>query len=85
MGDAPSTAMATDAAKQLFSAYHHCKGKGPLTNMRFIEIEGENLENEIFQLCCWVSQTPPFQPISMRIYNHVEDLKIMMNQHTLLW
>ena len=58
MGEATSTAAASDSAVLLHQAHHRLKGKTLLNQMRFVEFEGENLENEIFQLCCWISTTP---------------------------
>ena len=58
MGNAVSTAGGNDAALRLFEVYRRRKGKTPLSQLRLIEIEGDNLESETFQLCNWMSTTP---------------------------
>ena len=58
LGQAEITALADASALRLYEVYRSRKGKAPFKSMRFIEIECDNLENEIFSFARWCSSTP---------------------------
>lgn len=58
LGQAEITASADASALRLYEVYRSRKGKAPFESMRFIEIECDNLENEIFSFARWCSSTP---------------------------
>jgi hypothetical protein len=43
---------------KLYKVYRKRKGKLPFEQMRYIEIEADNLENEILGYAIWCSSTP---------------------------
>jgi hypothetical protein len=51
IGQASSTAAASDAALRLYEIYRKRKGKTLFKDLRAIEIQGENLEHEIIGYC----------------------------------
>jgi len=58
LGQATSTAGADESALRLYQIYRQRKGKTPFGEMRFVEIEADNLENEVFNYAIWCSSTP---------------------------
>jgi hypothetical protein len=58
LGQAEITALADASALRLYEVYRSRKGKAPFQSMRYIEIECDNLENEIFSFARWCSSTP---------------------------
>ena len=71
LGQAESTAAGNDAAIKLYDAYRKKKNRSKFNEMRFIEIEEDNLEGEFFFFTRWLSSTPiPFHFDEKNIYYH---------------
>jgi hypothetical protein len=58
LGQAASTAGGDEAALRLYDAYRARRpNKVPFRQMRYVEIEHDNLESEILNFCLWCSST----------------------------
>ncbi len=51
LGSAPETLRGDGKAIRLYNAYRNHRGKPPFDEMLYIEIEEDNLENEIAEIC----------------------------------
>ena len=58
LGQAASTAGGDEAALRLYDAYRARRpNKVPFREMRYVEIEHDNLESELLNFCLWCSST----------------------------
>ena len=58
LGQASSTAAADDSAMKLYNIFRVRRGRFPFNDMRFVEIESDNLEYEIKSYATFCATTP---------------------------